>query len=121
MPDNSGGNTTILRRIAPGIAWVPRIVRENLTPTMLWSMLAALVTAVSFVVHAQISLATLDKRVAVLEEQRELLEKIDKRLDGVAGDVGAIKAEVDQQRGWRDRIEAQAEAPLHLKPRRPEK
>jgi hypothetical protein len=119
--------TAILKRRAPGLAWIPKVVRDNLSPTALWSAIGALVIAIGYVLNAQHSINALKdsveeskKSVTELQAQLNLLHKIDTQIAVMSNKVDTIAAEVDRQREWRERIEDLAErTPPHarLKPR----
>lgn len=117
--------TQVLARRAPGLAWIPKVVRDNLSPKALWSSLLALVIAIGYVLNAQHSINQLKdesvqgrQSVSKLQEQVGLLHEIDTQLKVMNTKVDAIAAEVDRQRQWRERIEAVAETPPNARKRR---
>jgi uncharacterized coiled-coil protein SlyX len=121
---DSESDTTILKRLAPGFAWLPRAFRERLTPGALWGGIIAIAVAVAYVVHAQVAINGLQdsvveskKSVAGLQTQLDLLHKIDTQLQVMSNKVDAIATEVERQREWRDRIESVAELPPHPRKR----
>jgi hypothetical protein len=110
--DDHESTTTILKRLAPGVSWLPRAVRERLTPAALWSALSAVVVAVVVVANAERDISRLKENVTALENQRELLVQINTQLAVMSDKVSNIDSEVQQQRAWRERIEEQAEVPI---------
>lgn len=102
--------TQILKRIAPGLAWLPRPLRDTLTPAALIGAVSALAVAITWLVSAQRDISDLKGRIARSEPDHELLLKIDAKIDSLAD-------EVDRQRQWRERIESEAETQPH--PRKP--
>jgi len=125
-PDRMEDTTTILEKVAPGFAWLPRVLRKHLTPRVVWTLAGALWTfavawgSVCLTIHVRS--ISVEKDVSQLkdsakrfEEQRATLEAIDKKLAVLDSKVDNISAEVEHQREWRDRIEQQAEAPPHAR------
>lgn len=114
-----------LRKHAPGLAWLPAVLRKQLTPAALWSAITALAIAISWLVNAQHDIVRLKESVVDFQKERddfqkerEVLHEIDTRLAVMSGKVDNIATEVDRQREWRDRIEGIAEAPPHARKRR---
>jgi peptidoglycan hydrolase CwlO-like protein len=113
------GNTTAV------IAYV----RKRLTPTVAWSAIGALVTALvvsttwikttqSDIRHLEDAVAESKKSVADIRQQLDILNKIDTQIAVMNGKVDNIADEVDRQREWRERIEGIAESPPHARKRR---
>jgi septal ring factor EnvC (AmiA/AmiB activator) len=111
-----GGTTAV-------VVWA----RKRLTPTVLWSAIGALVTAlmvcITWIVTTQSDIHQLKeaqaeskKSVADLRQQLDLLNKIDTQIAVMTSKIDNIAEEVNRQREWRDRIEGIAETPPH--PRR---
>jgi hypothetical protein len=118
-------STTAVQRYAPGLAWVPRWIRQRLTPAAVGSAVGALVIAVGYVINArheisdaQASVQRLHADVASLERERDVLHEIQTQLAVVNSKVDGIGIEVDRQREWRERIEDAAEAPPHARRRK---
>jgi hypothetical protein len=118
--------TAILRRRAPGLAWLPSALRQRLTPAALGSAVAALAIAIGYVLNAQHDIHNaqndvhrLQESVTSLEKERDLLHKIDTQLAVMSSKVDGIATEVDRQREWRERIESVAESPPHARRRYP--
>lgn len=117
--------TQVLARRAPGLAWIPKVVRDNLSPKALWSSLLALVIAIGYVLNAQHSIGKLQdesadarKSMSDLQQQVGLLREIDTQIKVMNTKVDGIAAEVDRQRQWREKIEDVAEHPPHAVRRR---
>jgi outer membrane murein-binding lipoprotein Lpp len=118
-------STTAVQRYAPGLAWLPRWIRQRLTPAAVWSAVIVLATAVGYVVNArhalndaQASVHRLQASVASLERDREELHRIDTQLAVMNSKLGDIETEVDRQREWREKIEGVAELPPHARRRK---
>jgi hypothetical protein len=124
-PDHESTQAFLQRR-APGLAWIPKVIRDNLSPGALWSAIGALVIAIGYVLSAQhnISVAkeTADaaqKSVVDLQQKLGVLNEINTNLAVMKSEVDGIATEVNRQREWREKIEDQAERlPPHAK-RRP--
>jgi len=110
-PEDFESTTTVLEKIAPGFAWLPRPLRERLTPAALWGALTALGIAITWLVNAQSDIHRLKDSMAELQQERDVLHKIDTQLAVLNGKVDSIAMEVDRQRQWRENIEQVAEAP----------
>jgi hypothetical protein len=119
------GTTAVLELRAPGFAWLPRALRQRLTPAALWSAITALAVAVTWLVNAQhdihqlkASSAESQKALANMRQQLDILHKIDTQLAVMNNKVDGIATEVDRQREWRERIESVAEElPPHARRR----
>lgn len=123
MAEKDGGEdwestTAILKRRAPGLAWLPVALRQRLTPAALGSAITALAIAIAYVVSAQADIHGLQKDMAEQQKQLDLLHKIDTQLAVMNSKVDGIATEVDRQREWRERIESVAEElPPHARRR----
>ena len=91
----------------------------------LWSMVTAIAFALAYVVSArheiydaQAAVHRLQASVAHLEQERDVLHRIDTQLQVMNNKVDDIATEVDRQREWRERIEDAAESPPHAMRRR---
>jgi hypothetical protein len=120
-----GSTTQILKERAPGFAWLPRVLRERLTPAVLGSAVTALAIAIAYVVNAQHDIRNaqrdirqLHDTVGDLQRQSDLLHKIDTQLAVMGAKVDDIANEVDRQREWREKIEGMAELPPHARRRK---
>ena len=115
--------TVTLRRLAPGLAWLPRPIREHLTPAALWSAIGALAIAIGYILNAQVDLHRHQESIVNLQsemgKERELLQTIDTRLAVMGNKIDDIGSEVNRQREWRERIESVAESPSHIRRYRP--
>lgn len=123
--DDPHGTTAVLELRAPGFAWLPRVLRERLTPAVLGSAITALAIAIAYIVNAQADIhhlkessAESQKSVAELRQQLDILHKIDTQLAVMNSKVDGIATEVDRQREWREQIERAAEdLPPHARRR----
>lgn len=116
------GSTTAVNQYAPGLAWIPRVVRDKLSPAALGSAITALAIAIGYVVNAQHDIRNaqrdirqLHDTVGDLQRQSDTLHKIETQLAVTASKIDDIADEVDRQRQWRDKIEGIAEAPPHAR------
>jgi hypothetical protein len=116
--EDDHGTTAVLELRAPGFAWLPRVLRERLTPAALGSAITALAIAIAYIVNAQHDIHNLQKDVAETQKQLDLLHKIDTQLAVMNSKVDGIATEVDRQREWRERIEDAAELPPHARRRK---
>lgn len=118
--------TTTLKRIAPGFAWLPRFLREHLTPRAAWTAALAFWTLIVALSSAGLTvylhsagdgkdITQLQESVKKLEDQGSALQGIATQLAVLNSKVDNISSEVEHQREWRDRIEQQAEAPPHAR------
>jgi len=88
-------------------------VRQHVTPTVLWSAIGALVTAlvvsITWLVTMQSDVRQLKIAVAESKETGEMLHKIDTRLAVMGSKVDTIADEVDRQRARWERVQNVAE------------
>jgi hypothetical protein len=118
--------TAVLKRRAPGLAWLPAVFRERLTPAALWGAIVAtagmLVLAVTAWVSTQKNMEHLQELSvhAQAHEQKtdELLQQLVTGQAVMNATMGEFKAEQDRQRQWRDRIEQEADSPPHARRRK---
>lgn len=119
MEEPDFGSTTAV------IVWV----RRRLTPRVLWSaiatLLTALVVAITWLVttqsdihHLKETVAESKKSVADMQQKLDLLQEIKMQIAVMGGKVDNIATEVDRQRQWRERIENEAEIPPQARKRR---
>jgi hypothetical protein len=122
--------TQVLARRAPGLAWIPRAVRQYLTPAALFSAVSGLAISIGAVVNAHQDIHRLKDTVADQGTQLELLHQLDKRVavmsnsmaDGAAEvnrQLADVAKELSNQREWRERIETEAESGPHGRRRKP--
>ncbi len=116
---NDFGSTTSV------IVWI----RNRVTPTVLWSAIGALVTALvvsitwlvstqSDIRNAQNDVHRLQESVSNLEKERIVLNEIKMQTEVMSIKVDTIADEVSRQREWRERIETVAEErPPHVRRR----
>jgi hypothetical protein len=105
--------TSVLARRAPGLAWLPRVLRDRLTPAALGGAVTALGLAIAYVGNAQHNITRLNEIVAGEQRELDLHKGIETQLAVMIGKVDAIATEVDRQRAWRERIEDAAESAPH--------
>jgi hypothetical protein len=124
-PKDWESTTSVLARRAPGLAWLPNILRERFTVTGLVTAVTALVATVAYILNAQHEiheakegLRMQQNSITDLEKDRDVLRKIDTQLEVMGAKVDGIADEVDQQRQWRNRIEGIAESPPHARKRK---
>lgn len=108
-PSDEHGTTATLRRIAPGLAWMPRIIR-HLTPAAAWGAATSMFLAALGMYHSMVAAHTevQEFRHAVQELEADRHEVIE-RLARIEQAETDIKEEQDRQREWRERIEYVAE------------
>ena len=121
--------TVILKRIAPGFAWLPRVLREHLTPkavwtagVAIWTLFVALCSA-GLTVHLRSvgeekDISQLQENAKKFDAQASALHAISTQLAVLTSKVDGVSTEVANQREWREQIEQQAEAPPHGRWRR---
>jgi type VI protein secretion system component VasK len=115
--------TQVLIARAPGLAWLPRVLRQRLTPAALWGaivgMVGMLVLAVTAWVSTQKNIAHLQELSARAEahEQKtdELLQQLVTGQAVTNGKIDGMTDEMDRQRRWREGIEREAESPPHAR------
>ncbi len=112
-PTDWESTTAVLARRAPGLAWLPRALRDRLTPAALGAAVTALGLAIAYVGNAQHNINRLNETVAGQQRQLDLLKGIETQLAVMIGKVDTIATEVDRQRAWRERIEEAAESSPH--------
>lgn len=124
MPDKPDfeSTTSFLKRRAPGLAWIPKVVRDNLSPKALGGAIAALVVAIGYVLTAQHNIGAAKdaaeeakRSVTDLQQKLSVLNEIDKKLAVMSNKVDTIAADVDRLRGWQERVEEVAERPPHAR------
>jgi len=98
--------TVTLKRIAPGLVWLPRVLRERLTPAAAWTAIVLLATTAAILYSRASDIAKLKDGMDKIELQQERITTLLARLDQKADDMGK---ELDRQRQWREKIEEVAE------------
>lgn len=116
------GSTTAVNQYAPGLAWIPRVVRDKLNPAALGSAITALAIAIGYVVNAQHDISRLKESVAEsrksmddMHQKLDILQDIKTQLAVMGSQLNGISDEVDRQREWRSHIEDAAESGPHAK------
>lgn len=121
MSDDRESTTTVLEEHAPGLAWLPRVFRQRLTPAALWGAIVGMVGMLGLAVAAWVGT---QKNITHLQEfttrqqaheqkSDELLQQLVTAQAVMNSTMEAFKAEQDRQREWRDRIESVAEESPH--------
>jgi len=98
--------TTVLKRIAPGFAWLPRMLRERFTPAAAWTAITLLALASAMLYSRASEIPKQAQAIDQIQQDEkrisELLMRVDQKLDDVS-------RELDRQRQWRERVEEKAE------------
>jgi hypothetical protein len=100
--------------------------RNYLTPAILWTAIAGLasvlvvsitwlVTMQARVAKAQDDIQRQEKSMEAFQKQGDTLNEINTKLGILTTQMTDIRAEVERQRDWRDRIEAAADTPPHAR------
>lgn len=115
--------TQMLKIHAPGLAWIPRFVRDNLTPALAGSAVTTLFMAVAYLLNSpQKDIHHVQEIIAQQQahEQKtdELLQQLVTGQAVMNAAMSDFRDEQDRQREWRDRLADIAEAPPHAR-RRP--
>jgi len=103
------GDTGILKTLAPGFAWLPRWARANLSPRILWSLIALVFSSGISIALFEARLSQIERDVAVAKQAAATLASINTKLEVLKNDVGHIRDEVDDQKAWREHVEGEAE------------
>jgi hypothetical protein len=103
-------DTTTLKKLAPGLAWLPATVRE-LPPTAIWSGIGAIVTTIYVISNAVHAQAEMDRRVTKDEVILAQVQTIPAELSRINEAVKRIDEESQHQREWREHLEQVAEEP----------
>lgn len=104
-------------------------VRSKVTPTMLWSAIGTLITAlvvgISWIVTLQSNMhqfadrdAERQKAMGDTQQKLEILQDIRTQIAVLGEKVDGIADEVDRQREWRENIEHVANSPPHARRRK---
>jgi hypothetical protein len=113
------GATAKLKKIAPGFAWLPRVLRENLTPAALSSAVISLVGATLWVANARHELHSAQHDVQNLERSIQSLaagvQQLHTEVAVMNTKIDGIASEQERQREWREHLEELAELPPHAR------
>jgi cell division protein FtsB len=111
--------TAILRRRAPGLAWLPSFLRQRLTPVALWGAIGILAVSIAYVVNAQRDLNRHQESITDLQrdraQDRDMLQQIVNSQTAMSGKIDTLTDEMNRQRDWREKIEEVAESGPHAK------
>lgn len=117
----------MLKVHAPGLAWLPRIVRDKLTPALVGSAITFLFGGLAYVFNSPQKDVHRMQEAIVQQQAHEQAhdEKTDMTLQQLVTGQAVMNAamsdfrdEQDRQREWRDRLADIAETPPHAR-RRP--
>jgi hypothetical protein len=122
-----GSTTAVYEKV--GLAWLPRALRNRLTPAAVGSAITAIAIAVWYVADAKHDIHRLQEVAAEsarerqkdrddFQAERDVLHKIDTRLAVMDSKMDGIADKVDRQEQWRDKIEGIADSPPHARKRR---
>lgn len=115
--------TQMLKVHAPGLAWLPRIVRDKLTPALVGSAITTAFMALAYLFNSPQK--DIHRVQEIITQQQAHEQKTDELLQQLVTGQAVMNAamsdfrdEQDRQREWRDRLADIAEAPPHAR-RRP--
>lgn len=106
-----GDTTTTLKKIAPGLAWLPRVLRENFTVAGAWSIAGVIFGAGVSWAYLSARLGNLEEAVREEKAQAEKLSSIDRQLGIITTKIDDLKEKVDQQQEKWNKVEEVAEMP----------
>lgn len=124
MNDDRESPTARLKILAPGLAWLPRFVRDKLTPALVGSAVTFLFGALAYVFNSpQKDIARVQESMTELKQSVDavlaLSTKNDKQSAVLSNQVTELTNKVDHQQERWERIDSVAETPPHA--RRPRK
>ena len=127
--EDLGSTTAVYEKV--GLGWLPRALRNRLTPGRVGSAIAGLSIAIWYVVNDRHDVIHLKETVTRLEQElankqaaeereqdRELLHKLETAVDVMNAKWDDMQAEVNRQRERWDRVEQVADSPPHARRRR---
>lgn len=131
------GSTTAVNKYAPGMAWIPRAIRDRLTPKAFLATVAGILSVLYLSINAWVTTQHNIKSLQdLVTKQQEHEEKVDKRLEDFAKDFAKGQAdttellhrqgdelirqgkEMDKQREWRETLATIASQPPRVRKRR---
>lgn len=104
--------TLLLKRVAPGLSWLPRILREHFSPAAAWSVLCVLVSCgvtIGEFIHR------LDQDSTNLRELKDRVQELNTKVEVMNTEVENMKGDIADQQQWREHIEDAAERPVRRK------
>jgi hypothetical protein len=115
--------TVKLRIIAPGFAWLPRFLRDKLTPALVGSAITGLFMGLAYIINSpQKDIHHLQESITRLElslgQVLDLSHKNETEQAGMKKTVEHIEKDLASQNEWRTSIEREAEAPPHARRRK---
>jgi hypothetical protein len=116
--------TARLKIIAPGLAWLPRFVRDKLTPALVGSAITFLFGALAYVFNSpQKDIARVQESVTemkkTMDEVLSLSTQNHEQNAVLSNQVTELTSKVDHQQERWERIDSIAEIPPHA--RRPKR
>jgi hypothetical protein len=123
--DDLGSTTIVYNKV--GLGWLPRALRNRLTPGTVGSAVAALTLAIGYVVSAKHDIKTTEhdvqrleaaneeskKTVAELRHELGMLYEIKTQIAVINDKLDVQASELERQRAEWDRIHRIAESPQH--------
>jgi hypothetical protein len=105
----------MLKKYAPGFAWLPRFLRDNLTPALVGSAITTTFIGLAYIFNSP------QKDIHRLQESiDQALKELHANGEQQAGmkiQLTDITDEMNRQRDWREGIEREAETPPHARRR----
>lgn len=110
------------KALAPGLAWIPRYIRDNLTPMLVSSAFTLIFTGISYVFNSpQKEIAGVQNSVTEIKQQLteaiKLMHETQVEQAGMKTQLNTQTDELERQRDWREGIEREAETPPHARRR----
>lgn len=123
MNEQNFNSTQMLKIHAPGLAWLPRVVRDKLTPALVGSAITTAFMAIAYIFNSpQKDIQRVQEIIAQQQVHEaktdELLQQLVTGQAVMNAAMGDFRDEQDRQREWRDRLSEIAETPPHAR-RRP--
>jgi len=129
--DDLGSSTIVYEKA--GLGWLPRALRNRLTPGTVGSAVVAMTIAIGYVMSAKHDIKTTEhdvqrleaaneeskKTVAELRQELGVLNEIKTQIAVINDKLDAQASELERQRAEWDHVHGIAEAPPHARRRRP--
>ena len=122
MNEEDHGATAALKKYAPGFVWLPRFLRDKLTPALVGSAITSLMIGLAYVFNSpQKDIKRVQDSITHFEQQldqalKELHENGEQQA-AMKNQLTFMSDEMKSQRAWREGIEREAEAPPHARRR----
>lgn len=112
--------TARFKALAPGLAWLPRFIRDKLTPALVGSALTFLFGALAYFFNSpQKDIARVQESVTELKQAVDqvltLSNKNDKQSAVMSTQISELTTKVDHQQERWERIDSVAESPPHAR------